>query len=65
MASGTDEMSFWDHLDVLRGTLLRIAVAVVSVSVLVFCFKSFVFDSILLAPAKSDFFIYQIGRAHV
>lgn len=59
MASGTDEMSFWDHLDVLRGTLLRIAVAVVSVSVLVFCFKSFVFDSILLAPAKSDFFIYR------
>lgn len=59
MASGTDEMSFWDHLDVLRGTLLRIAVAVVSASVLVFCFKSFVFDSILLAPAKSDFFIYR------
>lgn len=54
------EMSFWDHLEELRGTLLRSIVAVSLLSVLVFCFKSFVFDHILLAPAKGDFYMYAL-----
>ena len=53
------EMSFWDHLDVLRGTLWRCIGAVLLVSILVFCFKSFVFDELLLAPTRSDFFLYR------
>lgn len=54
------EMSFWDHLEVLRGTLLRSLGAVLAVSVLVFCFKSFVFDKVLLAPSRGDFFLYKL-----
>lgn len=52
-------MSFWDHLEVLRGTLFRSLLAVALVSIVVFCFKRFVFDGIVLAPARSDFFIYK------
>ena len=52
-------MSFWDHLEVLRGTLFRSLLAVVAVSIAVFCFKSLVFDGIVLAPTRSDFFIYK------
>ena len=52
-------MSFWDHLEVLRGTLFRSVLVITLVSVVVFCFKSLVFDDIILAPTKSDFFIYK------
>lgn len=65
MADREAEMSFWDHLDVLRGTLFRSLLAVTLVSVVVFCFKSLVFDDIILAPTKSDFFIYKWMRMDV
>jgi len=56
------EMSFWDHLDVLRGTLFRSVLVVALLSIVVFCFKSFVFDCIILAPAHSDFILYKLMR---
>lgn len=59
MAAQDAEMSFWDHLEVLRGTLFRSLLAVTLVSIVVFCFKSLVFDGIILAPTRSDFFIYR------
>lgn len=52
-------MSFWDHLEVLRGTLFRSLGALVLVSVVVFCFKDFIFNDIVLAPTRSDFFVYR------
>lgn len=55
-------MSFWDHLDVLRGTIFRSLLAIVLVSIAVFCFKSFVFDDLILAPTRGDFFIYKWFR---
>ncbi len=54
------EMSFWDHLEVLRGTWFRSLLAVSLVSVIVFCFKSFVFDDVVLAPTRSDFWVYKL-----
>lgn len=54
------EMSFWDHLDELRGNIIRSLAAVCAFAVLVFCFKSFVFDGLLLAPTRSDFFMYRL-----
>lgn len=52
-------MSFWDHLEVLRGTIFRSALVILLFSVVVFCFKSFVFDDIILAPTRDDFFLYK------
>lgn len=59
--AGTDrEMSFWDHLDVLRGTLFRSLAAVCLCSVLGFAFKTVLFDGIVLAPSRPDFCIYRL-----
>ena len=53
-------MSFWDHLEELRGTLFRSLLAVTFFSVIIFCFKKFVFDGVILAPTRSDFFVYRL-----
>lgn len=58
-------MSFWDHLDVLRGTLFRSALSVLLVSIVMFCFKNFLFEKIILAPSRPDFFLYKILGGNV
>ncbi len=59
-AQEVGEMSFWDHLEVLRGTIFRSLLAVSIISVVVFCFKKFVFDDVVLAPTRSDFWVYKL-----
>ena len=53
------EMTFWDHLDVLRAVLIRIAIAVVGFGIVPFCMKAELF-SIVLAPCSSDFITYRL-----
>ena len=52
-------MSFWDHLEELRWTLLRSVAAVCILSVLGFIFKGLLFK-IILWPAQSVFIIYRL-----
>ncbi len=52
-------MSFWDHLDVLRKSLIRSAVVVGLIAVVLFFFKDFLFDRIIFAPTRPDFFMYR------
>ncbi len=52
-------MTFWDHLDDLRTVLIRIVVAVLLCTVVVFCCKEVLFD-IVLAPQSADFFTYRL-----
>lgn len=59
MDSKDKEMSFWDHLEVLRGTIVRSALAVLLLSVAVFCFRDFVFGTIVFGPLAPDFFLYR------
>ena len=59
MGGSGDEMTFWDHLDVLRGTLFRSALAVLCAGGLLMCFKGFLFDDVILAPTKSGFWLYK------
>ncbi|MBQ9185593.1 MAG: twin-arginine translocase subunit TatC [Bacteroidales bacterium] len=59
------EMSFWDHLDALRGALLRMIAAVFVCSVAIFCMKTWVFDSLIFAPVNGDFFVYKWLKADV
>ena len=54
------EMSFWDHLDELRGTILRSLGAVCVCAVLGLVFKSFLFNGIILPPTRSDFIVYRL-----
>lgn len=54
------EMTFWEHLDELRGKIIRSLVAVAVLSILGFSFKHILFDEIILAPAHSDFITYRV-----
>ena len=55
----TSEMSFWDHLDVLRGVLLRSAAAIVVLTAIFLCFKDALFSAVLW-PASEDFVLYRL-----
>lgn len=52
-------MTFWDHLDALRAILFRVAAVLLVAAVGLFAFKDFLFDGLILAPSKSDFFLYK------
>lgn len=54
------EMPFWKHVEEFRWSLLRIAVVVLTFSVLAFVYKEIVFDLIILGPSKADFITYRI-----
>ncbi len=52
-------MSFWEHLDVLRGSIIRMLAVTAIAAVIAFCFKDQLFD-IVLAPSHSSFITYQL-----
>lgn len=52
------ELTFWDHLDVLRGSLIKIVMVTVLFMIVAFVMKDALF-SIILAPKESDFITYQ------
>lgn len=66
MANGTEqqetavEMTFWDHLEALRGNIFRSLLAVCVFAILAFCFKKVLFDVIVLGPMASDFVTYRL-----
>ena len=53
------DMSFLDHLEVLRWHLMRSVIAIMVGAVLIFMNRVFVMDQILLAPTHSDFHTYR------
>lgn len=54
-----DELSFWEHLDVLRAVIFRIAAVVVVCAVVAFVFKEQLFE-VVLAPKDSAFITYRL-----
>ncbi len=55
-------MSFWEHLDVLRTVLLKVVAVTLVFSIFAFLFKETLF-SIILAPKENDFIIYRLFHA--
>ncbi len=53
------EMSILDHLDELRKHLFRAIVAIMAVAIVMFLFKDFTFDYLILGPKSPDFFTYR------
>ena len=51
--------TFWEHLDVLRSSLIRMAIAVVLLGMVAFVLKDELF-AIVLAPRSSDFVSYRL-----
>lgn len=54
------EMSFLDHLEDLRWTIIRGVSGVVIMTIVAAIFHDWVVDVILMGPAKSDFITYQL-----
>lgn len=55
-----NDMTFLEHLEVLRGHLLRSIASIGVFAVFVFIFTKFIFDHILLAPKSADFFTNRV-----
>ena len=54
-----ENMTFWDHLEVLRWSLLRVAIVAVVALIVVFSVMPHVFSDFILGPTSSDFFLYK------
>lgn len=53
-------MDFWGHLDALRGVLFKIAIAIVTVAVVLFIYMPWIFDHVILAPCDGNFISYRL-----
>ena len=71
MAEDTEgKMTFWDHLEVFRGGALRIVGVLLVLMVGTFSLMTQFYDSFVLGPTTSDFFLYKLlpnfkGEYHV
>jgi len=54
------EMSFFDHLEVLRWHIIRSVIAIVVFAMLSFTFYDFVFEDIIMGPKNLDFWTYRM-----
>ena len=54
------EMSFFDHLEVLRWHLVRSSVAIVIFTGLAWTYYDFIFDKIIMGPKNPDFWTYRL-----
>ena len=57
-ASESEKQSFWDHLEILRASLVKIAAVTAVFAVVAFFFKEALF-SVILAPKDADFITYR------
>lgn len=55
----SDVKSFWEHLEVLRWTIIRIIIAITVIVILVFAFYTPYISNFLFAPLNSDFIFYR------
>lgn len=54
------EMSFFDHLEVLRWHLVRSSVAIVIFTGLAWTYYDFIFDKIIMGPKNPNFWTYRL-----
>lgn len=54
------EMSFFEHLEVLRWHIIRSVIAIAVFAILSFTFYDFVFNQIIMGPKNLDFWTYRM-----
>lgn len=59
MGAGSEKQSFWDHLEVLRRALIKIAAVTILFAIIAFIFKEELF-AVVLAPKESGFITYRL-----
>ena len=52
-------MSFWDHLEVFRGSLVRIVIILLIFMVGCFFAMPYIYNPVILGPTHGDFFLYR------
>lgn len=52
-------LTFWEHLEVLRWSIFRIAIVVVLAMIVVFVAMPHIFTAFVLGPTTSEFFLYK------
>ena len=58
--AGAGDMSFLDHLEDLRWSLLKGMSGIVVMTIVAAFFSDWITDEILMGPARADFFMYDI-----
>lgn len=53
------EMSFWDHLEAFRWTLVRSLGALLVFAIGSFALMPYLYDRVIMAPTRADFFLYR------
>jgi sec-independent protein translocase protein TatC len=54
------EMSFFDHIDILRKHLLRSLLVIVIITASAFWFYDFIFNTVIMGPKSPDFWTYRM-----
>lgn len=62
MTTEANKQSFWEHLDVLRAAIVKIAAVAVVFGAAAFCFKEELF-AVILAPKNASFVTYRLLAA--
>lgn len=52
-------LTFWEHLEELRWSILRIAIVALVAMVVIFIAMPYLFSGFVLGPTSSDFFLYK------
>jgi sec-independent protein translocase protein TatC len=55
-----EEMSFIDHLEVLRWHIVRSVLAILTSAILFFIFIDEIFDTVIMGPTRNDFISYRV-----
>lgn len=58
-SADTGEMSFWGHIDSLRRHIIRSVIVVAAITIVLFCFPEFLFDTIIFGPLNNNFLTYR------
>lgn len=53
------EMSFIDHLEVLRGTIVRSLFSILVAAIVIFIYRDWIMDNVITGPLNSDFITYK------
>lgn len=56
---GETEMSFIDHLEVLRGTIVRSLASILVTSIVIFIYRDWIMDNVITGPINPDFITYR------
>lgn len=60
LTNSSDNMTFWDHLDALRGVIFRVAAVVIGISIALFFVMRWIFYHIIMWPCRADFPLYSM-----